>query len=226
MIRVELMYKVYVYETDWLMTAEEYEEFRHQAQNLPIFFSGPVLDIYPRPEEEDQADECPDYIEPPTRIEATDYGTPGGDMTVTVTAEKQGEDLKVIDMTVELPEVTESYENLTKSEEKSQETQKKDFSRYIQMFKDHVDAKEIQLEMIGDWGISESTANNYYYMKVKKVAEAEIEAEKKVLEKELEKKLEKKVQVIPPATFEKPKNGKYFSDEDRERIQKKVGIKK
>ena len=208
MIRVELFYKVSMFDTDWMMSAEEYEEFRHQAQNLPIFFSGPALDLYPRPEEDDQGEECPDYIEPPTRIEVQ----PGQWVPTS---------LKPI-----ASEVTESYENLTESEEKSQETQKKDFTRYIQMFKDHVDGKEIQLEMIDDWGISESTANNYYYMKVKKVAEGEIEADKKALEKEIEKKLEKKVQVIPPATFEKPKNGKFFSDEDRERIQKKVGIKK
>lgn len=44
MIKVELMYKVTMYGTDWMMTEEEYKEFRETALNLPL------ATIYPRVE--------------------------------------------------------------------------------------------------------------------------------------------------------------------------------
>lgn len=41
MIKVELMYKVTMNGTDWLMSEEDYKEFRNTASNLPIFFKAP-----------------------------------------------------------------------------------------------------------------------------------------------------------------------------------------
>ncbi len=38
MIKVELFYKVIMFETDWLMSEKEYEEFRTNALNLPLAF--------------------------------------------------------------------------------------------------------------------------------------------------------------------------------------------
>lgn len=41
MIKVELMYKITMNGTDWLMSEEEYKEFRNTAIKLPIFFKAP-----------------------------------------------------------------------------------------------------------------------------------------------------------------------------------------
>lgn len=163
----------------------------------------------------DQAEECPDYIEP----QAPEVVCENGVCHLVLPEEEE--------MPEPAAEVTESSENLTKSQEKVQESEEKpqkseprDFSRYIQMFKDHVDGKEIQLEMIDDWGISESTANNYYYTKVKKAAETEIEVE----EKQLEKKLDKKIQVIPASEPDNPRKRRSFTEEEKERIRRAAGV--
>lgn len=169
--------------------------------------------------EVDQAEECPDYIEPPAPKVVCENGV----CQLVLPEEEETPEPAA--------EVTETSENLTKSQEKVQESEEKpqkseprDFSRYIQMFKDHVDGKEIQLEMIDDWGISESTANNYYYTKVKKAAETEIEDEKKSLERELEKKLEKKIQVIPASEPVNPRKRRSFTEEEKERIRRAAGV--
>lgn len=41
MIKVELMYKITMNGTDWLMSEEEYKEFRNTAINLPVFYKAP-----------------------------------------------------------------------------------------------------------------------------------------------------------------------------------------
>lgn len=179
--------------------------------------------------EVDQAEECPDYIEPPAPEVVCENG---------VCQLVLPEDEEV----PETPsEVTESPENLTKSEEKKPESEEKpqkseprDFSRYVEMDINGYASKAIMGAMAEDMGLSNATANNYFYTKVRPVAakqkeDAEqarlraIEAEKK----QLERKLEKKIQVIPPAEpkSSKPEKGKYFSDEERLRIQKKLGLK-
>jgi len=132
------------------------------------------------------------------------------------------------------PEV-ESYENPTKSVGKSKERKKpgrktnRDYSKYIGMFVAGYTKNQIIQDMVADWGITEGSANSYYFSKVKPEGELkQAEAKDRTNEKEKKKladHLEKKIQVIPPATFEKPKDGKFFSDKDRERIQKQVGIK-
>lgn len=37
MIKVEIMYKVTMFGTDWTMSAAEYEEFREQTRDLPVY---------------------------------------------------------------------------------------------------------------------------------------------------------------------------------------------
>lgn len=184
---------------------------------------------------EDESEECPDSIEPPEIITATDYGTPDGDMTVAVTAETQGENLKIIGMEVEPPEVTESSENLTISYEKSQETPQKaqkaeprDFSKYVDMALKGIIPKMIIASMAQDMEISTATATTYWYSKVKPLATAKdeqdrlraIEAEKK----QLEKSLEKKIQVIPSSEPEDMHKRKTWTPEQRERIRKAAGV--
>lgn len=177
-------------------------------------------------EKADDEKECPDYIEPPAPEVVCENG-----VCQLVLPEEE-----------EIPkpaaEVTESSENLRKSEEKVQELEEKvqkreprDFSKYVDLVLSGVNIKQITEEMAQDMGIAIATATTYMYSKVKPLAAAKdeqdrlraIEAEKK----QLEKKIEKKIQVIPPteAGGSKPEKGKYFSDEERLRIQKKLGLK-
>ena len=230
MIKVELFYKVSLHGTDWMMTEEEYKEFRETALNLPLatiyptvkteititdgsgdevgkIYADPVeieqteeslefkwKDIPESKEAEDQAEGCPDYIEPP----APEVVCENGVCELTLSEEKPKEAVKK----VQIPE-------------------EKDFSPYVKMHRDKMVPRIIQEKMAEELGVTRNTANNYYYSKVKKLAEAEIEQEKKALEK----KLTGEVNVIPPAVYEKPKDGKCFTDEDRERLQKLTGIK-
>jgi len=121
----------------------------------------------------DHAAECPDFIEVPKVPESQ-------------------ENLVITEVPIIAEKYTEVPEIVPETAEKVPKNAKKDFSRYIQMAKDLVDPKEIQLEMIDDWGISESTALNYYYARVKHEAAEIIELEKKALEKKLEPKIQRK----------------------------------
>lgn len=224
MIKVELFYKVSLHGTDWMMTEEEYKEFRETALNLPLASFFPTLkteititdgcgEEVGRIYEEDQAEECPEYIEPPAPEMICENGAcrlvideiPETEEKVQITEEKPQEPEKKVQIPAKKVQIPEE----------------KDFSPYVKMHRDKMVPRIIQERMAEELGVTRSTANNYYYSKVKKLAEAEIEKEKKALEK----KLTGEVKVIPPAVYEKPKDGKCFTDEDRERLQKLTGVK-
>jgi len=46
MIGAKLFYQITMNETNWMMSAEEYEEFRAEALNLPIYFKSPAMGVY------------------------------------------------------------------------------------------------------------------------------------------------------------------------------------
>jgi len=112
---------------------------------------------------------------------------------------------------------------------KATRQEERDFSEYINQYAKGLGRASIMTRMVNDWGVTPGTANSYYYSKVKpegdlliaKAREREVEREKKSLAVHLEKKIE----VIPSKKHDKPAGQKYFSDEDRERIQKELGFK-
>ena len=143
--------------------------------------------------DEDNAEECPDKIEPPEAF------IPSFDTEY----------------------YPESYENLTKSEDKSKETNKanfrmpkkgrnpaRDFTKYIGMFIAGINQKEIIDAVTTECEVTEATATNYYYSRIKPKAEKEIQ--------------ESKVFIVDE---DEPEPGKFFSKSERERIQKQVGLK-
>lgn len=171
----------------------------------------------------DQAEECPDYIEPP----APEVVCENGVCHLVLPEEKE--------IPKPAAEVTESSENLTKSEEKEQEPERKvkkrelrDFSKYVKMLQNGDSNRKIILQMTTDMGITASTANVYFYDKVKPLLHEkeeqeqlrEIEDEKK----QLEKKLEKKIQVIPATEPENPRKRRSFTEEEKERIRRAAGV--
>lgn len=172
--------------------------------------------------DEDNAEECPDKIEPPEIITETDYAIWSGDFTATVTAERTCDEINALDLKLEKPkEDPESYEYLTKSEDKSKETNKanfrmpkkgknpaRDFTKYIGMFIAGINQKEIIDAVATECEVTEATATNYYYSRIKPKAEKEIQ--------------ESKVFIVDE---DEPEPGKFFSRSERERIQKEVGIK-
>ena len=174
----------------------------------------------------DQAEECPDYIEPP----APEVVCENGVCHLVLPEEEE--------ISEPAAEVTETSENLTKTEEKEQEPERKvkkgepgDFSKYVDLVLSGVNIKQITEEMSQDMGIAIATATAYMYSKVRPLAAKKEEQDKlraiEAEKKQLEKKIEKKIQVIPPTETGgiKPEKGKYFSDEERLRIQKKLGLK-
>lgn len=228
MIKVELFYNVNILGTEKMMTAEEYEEFREQALNIPLAV------MYPRVEpikpidyiatvestEEDQADQCPDYIEPPVVSKSMGAGLEpeiiceNGACTLVLPEEEE--------VTESPPKVTKSSEILTETEEKEQEKPKKeqkqkpqldrDYTPYITMLVNGEKPAIIRKKMMKDFGITEGTANTYYYAKVRPEAE--------IIKAENEEKA--KVETVEE---KKPAPGKFFTDEERLRIQKKLGLK-
>jgi hypothetical protein len=174
-------------------------------------------------EAEDENEECPDFIEP---SEADSSSIAFGVDT----------DFEPLIVNAETPEeVTESSENPTISDEKSQETPQKvqkteprDFSKYTDMALKGIIPKMIIASMAQDMEISTATATTYWYSKVKPLAAAKdeqdrlraIEAEKK----QLEKSLEKKIQVIPASESEDMYKRKTWTPEQRERIRKAAGV--
>jgi hypothetical protein len=153
--------------------------------------------------EPDQADQCPDYIEPLAPEVICENGA-----CAMVLPEEE--------------EVTESPEILTEKEEKEQEKPKKeqkqkpqldrDYTPYITMLVNDEKPAIIRKKMMKDFGITEGTANTYYYAKVRPEAE--------IIKAENEEKA--KVETVEE---KKPEPGKFFTDEERLRIQKKLGLK-
>lgn len=235
MIKVELIYKVSMHGTDWLMSEEEYKEFRNAANNLPIFFRQPFA--YPESMLKTSMKEplsidtgilaqtltngsalksLNTIVKAAEKITSTDYGKPGGDMTAIATAEKTSDGLNVIEVKIEEPI---EPERLVKPKEVEKEreqnynftkrkTDPRDFTKYVQMYKDGADQKEIIENLAEGFGIAQSTATQIYYSKVRPRALKQIESEKVVILDE-----------------DKPSPGKYFTDSERERIQKNLGLK-
>ena len=311
MIKVELFYKVNMYDSDWMMTEAEYEEFRKEANNLPVYFTGPKIKDESRKEPgvmllKSEAEYIPIKEIETLNEKYQEVSSKVDDLAICIMENVEGEPSQnegAIDTAIRLlkerakeiflpktepeavvsksigagliekepeivrpspfytivgieeetsPEIVcengacrlvleeeepevESYENLTDSEDKSEERKKpgrktnRDFSKYIGMYGAGGSKRDIVQQIVKDWAVTESTANNYYFTKVKPEGELK-QAEEKDRANEKEKKkladhLEKKIQVIPPTVYNKPDNGKCFSDEDRENLQKKFGLK-
>lgn len=82
----------------------------------------------------------------------------------------------------------------------------RDFSKYIQMYRSGAERKEIVRCLVAELGIAQKTAEQNYYNKVRLGALKQIEAEKVV-----------SIDEIAP--------GKFFTERERLRIQKAVGIR-
>lgn len=196
-----------------------------------------------------EEEECPDYIEPPEEITSTDYGTPNGDLTSSVTYKKTSDGIEVIGFKVESDEERKcricgctqnnaceggcywteidlcsncrdqiNLNNILQPEKKifreenydfpRIKRERRDYTKYIKMYRDGAEQKEIEESLSEDFGIAKSTATQNYYSKVKAEALKQIENEKVIIIDE-----------------SKPAPGKLFTDAERERIQKAARIK-
>ena len=86
--------------------------------------------------------------------------------------------------------------------------ERRDYTKYIKMYRDGAEQKEIEESLAEDFGIAKSTATQNYYSKVKAEALKQIENEKVVIVDE-----------------NKPAPGKFFTDAERKRIQEAARIK-
>lgn len=209
MIKVELFYKVSMFDTDWMMTAEEYQEFREQALNIPLAV------MYPRVEpikpidyiatvesaEDDQAEECPDYIEPPAVSKSMGAGLEpeviceNGACTLALPEEEE--------VTESPPEVKEKPKKPKKAQ-KAAKGKQHNWQKYIDMGNEGASKDEIRDVIMVDKGCRASVAGIYYARYILpniKLVKVETVEEKK------------------------PEPGKFFTDEERLRIQKKLGLK-
>lgn len=146
-------------------------------------------------EKADDEKECPDYIEPPAPEVVCE-----NEVCHLVLPEEE-----------EIPkpaaEVTESSENLTKSEEKKQEEAKnkqKDWQKYIDMGNSGAGKDEIKQALMADKDCRASVAGIYYARYILPHVNP--------------------VKVLEPVDTT-PEPGKYFTEEERLRIQKKLGLK-
>ncbi|WP_312460918.1 hypothetical protein [Proteiniclasticum sp.] len=147
------------------------------------------------PEEVDQAEECPDYIEPPAPEVVCENG-----VCQLVLPEEE-----------EIPEpaaeVTETSENLTKTVEKKQKEAKnkqRDWQKYIDMGNSGAGKDEIKKALIADKDCRASVAGIYYARHILPHVNP--------------------VKMLAPVDTT-PEPGKYFTEEERLRIQKKLGLK-
>ncbi|GEM_PF-2586105 len=130
---------------------------------------------------DDQAEECPDFIEPPESTE---------------TVEK---------VQNEVENVPKPAEKEQKEVKKAQKRAGRDFSKYADMEISGVDQKTIRETIKVDFQISNLTADNYYYTKVRPLAQKkknEVDAQQaertmEVEKKQLERKLQKKINTDP-----------------------------
>ena len=96
-----------------------------------------------RPEEVDQAEECPDFIEPPE---------------ITETVENVQKEAEI---------EPKQAEKVQKEGKKTQKKAVRDFSKYIEMANNQCSRRMILDAMIKDFGVSESTAVTYYHTKIR-----------------------------------------------------------
>ena len=96
-----------------------------------------------RPVEVDQAEECPDFIEPPESTE------------IVKNAQKEVEN------------EPKQAEKVQKEGKKTQKRAVRDFSKYIEMANNECSRRMILDAMIKDFGVSESTAVTYYHTKIR-----------------------------------------------------------
>lgn len=110
-------------------------------------------------------------------------------------------------------EIVEQPKDIEKPREINYDFPKKnrvprDYTKYIQMYIGGAEQKVIEETLVEDFGITPSTATQSYYSKVRPRALKQIEAEKVIIIDE-----------------DKPAPGKFFTDAERARIQKAVGIR-
>jgi len=113
--------------------------------------------------------------------------------------------------------VLEDEEPEVKERKKPGRKANRDFSKYISMYNSGVDQKEIRELMQEEMQISNLTADQYFYVKVKKAAKAKevinepqvIEKEKKQLPKEIKPKINKNK--VDPELFEVMDNLPHYS---------------
>jgi len=178
---------------------------------------------------EDQADECPEYIEPPAS-EATNktgfYEIVG--IEEETTPEVICEDGACALVLEEVEIVPEKAENPPEIAEKVQKQDKKnqpekDYASYVLMVKENKAPRFIRKAMVEDLGLTEGTAENYFYTRVKPEAMRQIKEEKdRAIEKEkkrLENHLEKKIQVIPASPYHGSSERVHFTEDEKERIR-------
>ena len=96
-----------------------------------------------KPEEVDQAEECPDFIEPPESTETVEN----------------------VQKEVEIE--PKQAEKVQKEGKKAQKRAVRDFSKYIKMANNECSRRMILDAMIKDFGIAESTAVNYYHTTIR-----------------------------------------------------------
>lgn len=124
---------------------------------------------------EAQEEECPDYIEPPEVSKSM-----GAGLEPEVVCEDGA-------CRLVLPEEDPEPEPEPIKKKKPAKKTKRDYSKYISMRGEGVDPKEIMEAMSEDLGISNMTAENYYYTHVSKAAVPAVEKEKPVKERKVKK---------------------------------------
>lgn len=92
---------------------------------------------------EDQAEDCPDYIEPPESTETVE------------------------NVQKEVENEPKQAEKVQKEGKKTQKRAVRDFSKYIEMANNDCSRRMILDSMIKDFGVSESTAVTYYHTKIR-----------------------------------------------------------